>query len=391
MKGNVLAFVAACMGMFLFGITLITLGAVATDLRTKFQLTGIQSGTLFSILPLGIMLGSLIFGPVCDRFGYKLLLIISCLAVFAGFEGIAYSHSYQWLKFFIFIFGVGGGIINGATNAVVTDISTEYKGANLSLLGVFFGLGALGMPLVLGALHHISSFQIVAAIGWLTLLVALFFFFVSFPPAKLKSGTPVTNYKSLFKPLLILIACFLFFQSSFEAIINNWTTSYLTSKGVMDEKDALFSLSLHVVGMVAMRLLTGSVFRKISETKILWACLWMLFIGIAFMQLGTSRFVIQVGLIFSGAGLAGGFPLMLGITGKYFAHLSGTAFSFVFTVALLGNMLINYLMGFIVDAFGVLHLTTVAYIEVACMTLIFYFILQSLKTKQDHVSNTMAQ
>ena len=33
------------------------------------------------------------------------------------------------------------------------------------------------------------------------------------------------------------------------------------------------------------------------------------------------------GLIFSGAGLAGGFPLMLGITIKYFAERSGTAFS----------------------------------------------------------------
>ena len=391
MKKNAVAFIAACTGMFLFGITLITLGAVATDLQSKFKLTGVQSGTLFSILPLGIMLGSLIFGPICDRYGYKLLLIISCLAVFAGFEGIAYSHSYDWLKFFIFIFGTGGGVINGATNAVVSDISTDHKGANLSLLGVFFGLGALGMPLVLGALHHISSFEIVAVVGWLTLIVACFFVFVTFPPAKQKNATSNSEYRSLMKPLLLLIAFFLFFQSSFEAIINNWTTSYLTSKGVMAEKEALFGLSLHIVGMVVMRLLTGSVFRKVSEIKILWACLVMLFTGIVFMQSGDAGIVINLGLFFSGAGLAGGFPLMLGITGKYFAHLSGTAFSFVFTIALLGNMLINYLMGIIVDEFGILHLTTVAYVEIACMSLLFYYILQTLKTKENYVSKTMAQ
>lgn len=391
MKSNLASFIAACSGMFLFGITLITLGAVATDMRREFQLTGIQSGTLFSILPLGIMTGSLIFGPVCDRYGYKLLLILSCLAIFAGFGGIAYSRSYEWLKFFIFIFGAGGGIINGATNAVVSDISPEHKGANLSLLGVFFGLGALGMPLVLGALHHISSFEIVAAVGWLTLLVAIFFVFIQFPPAKQKAGTPVAEYRSLFKPLLLLIAFFLFFQSSFEAIINNWTTSYLTSKGVMAEKEALYGLSLHIVGMVVMRLLTGSVFRKIPETKILWACLIMLFAGIALMQTGTSKTIINTGLFLSGAGLAGGFPLMLGITGKHFAQLSGTAFSFVFTVALIGNMLINYLMGMIVDEFGILHLTTVAYAEIVCMTLLFYFILQTLKSKEHYVSKTMAQ
>jgi hypothetical protein len=43
-------------------------------------------------------------------------------------------------------------------------------------------------------------------------------------------------------------------------------------------------------------------------------------------------------------------------------------------------MLINYLMGIIVDRYGVLHLTTVASIEVAVMTLLFYFIIQQLKT-----------
>lgn len=224
-----IAFIAACAGMFLFGITLITLGAVATDLKTKYQLSGLESGVVFSILPLGILLGSLIFGPVCDRYGYKLLLIIACVAVFAGFEGIAYSHSYTLLKISIFIFGVGGGVLNGATNAVVSDITTEHKGANLSLLGVFFGLGALGMPLVLGALRHIPSFEIVAAIGWLTLAVALFYGFVAFPAAKQPKGKGDLKYKSLFKILLLLISFFLFFQSSFEAVINNWTTTYLTT------------------------------------------------------------------------------------------------------------------------------------------------------------------
>ena len=38
----------------------------------------------------------------------------------------------------MFLFGLGGGAINGATSALVSDISEKEKGANLSLLGVFF-------------------------------------------------------------------------------------------------------------------------------------------------------------------------------------------------------------------------------------------------------------
>jgi MFS transporter, FHS family, glucose/mannose:H+ symporter len=113
----------------------------------------------------------------------------------------------------------------------------------------------------------------------------------------------------------------------------------------------------------------------------MWSCLLMLLSGIALMQTGETKTIAIAGLILSGAGLAGGFPLMLGITGKYFPQLSGTAFSFVFTVALVGNMLINYLMGIIVDKFGVHHLTTVAYIEIGFMTMLFYFINQNLKSK----------
>lgn len=381
MKNNILVFIAACAGMFLFGITFITLGSVAMDLRTKFSLDGIGAGSLFSILPFGILTGSLVFGPVCDRYGYKLLLILACIGIFAGFEGIAYAKSLSLLKFCIYIFGVCGGIINGATNAVVADISKDYKGANLSLLGVFFGLGALGMPLVIGILaKKMDSSGVLAAVGWLTLAVGIFYAFVRFPLAKQQSTSGKTNWRSLFKWLLLLIAFFLFFQSSFEAIINNWTTTYLTKRGIMNESNALYALSLHIMGMVMMRLFMGSIFRKIHGIIIMWACIILLAVGIALMQFGGNTTMIIGGLILSGAGLAGGFPLMLGFVGERFAHLSGTAFSFVFTIALLGNMLINYLMGIIVHRYGVHHLTTVAYIEIAIMAILFYFIIQKLKS-----------
>jgi hypothetical protein len=72
--------------------------------------------------------------------------------MFAGFPGTAFTQSQGLLRFCAFLIGFGGGAVNGATNALVADISDKYKGANLSLLGVFFGIGALGMPLVLGIL-----------------------------------------------------------------------------------------------------------------------------------------------------------------------------------------------------------------------------------------------
>ncbi|WP_346318931.1 MFS transporter [Chitinophaga sp. YIM B06452] len=381
MYNKQVVFIAACAGLLLFGITLITLGAVVLDLRLKFGMDGVAAGTLFSIMPVGILAGSLLFGPISDRYGYKSLLIIACLGLCAGFQGIAYAGSLALLKACIFLFGLSGGIMNGATNVVVADITTRGKGASLSLLGVSFGIGALGMPQVLGALkNHFQWFHIVSAVGWLTMAMALLFAMIRFPPAKQQQGFPLAQAGRLFADVtLVMIGFFLFFQSSFEAIINNWTTTYLTAGGHMEEQAALYALSLYVAGYTVMRLLAGSVFRMVSPANMLIISLLLMPAGIVLLQVSHTFVLSATGLILLGAGLAGGFPVMLGFVGERYAAHSGTAFSFVLVIALTGNMLVNYLMGLIVQQYGVRHLTTVAFAEWLLMLLLCSRIVRRLK------------
>ncbi len=374
-------FFAACLGLFLFGIGLITLGAVATGLQEKLQLDDIASGTLFSILPIGILLGSLLFGPLCDQYGYKAFFVLSALCIFAGLQGIAHAASFNLLKIFIFLFGLGGGVINGATNAVVADISPEKKGANLSLLGVFFALGALGMPFVLGILAHRFPFDtVIAFVGIIPLLASVGFLFITFPPPKQSQGVPITRSLAMLKdPVLLLIAFFLFCQSSYEGIINNWTTTFLTEELAIAQSSALYALSLYVVGMAVMRLLFGSVLRNVDAPLILYLSFGLLLIGNILLKTGDTFFLATAGLIILGAGLGVGFPIMLGFVGTRYAALSGTAFSVVLVIALFGNMLVNFLMGFIAEAYGIHHLTTVAFVELAVMVLLSLMIIKKMK------------
>jgi fucose permease len=374
-------FWSACAGMLLFGIGLITLGSVVGDLKAKFNLDDISSGTLFSILPFGILMGSLLFGPICDKYGYKLLLSISCMLMFIGFEGIAFAPDPGVLQISIFFFGLGAGAINGATNALVSDISETNKGANLSVLGVFFGIGALGMPVVSGLLKGWVNFEVtLASIGFITLIVGIFYMSIRFPEATHKQGFPLRQGLSLFRDrLIVLIAFFLFFQSSFEAIINNWTTLFLLKRLPVSASDALYALSLFVVGITVMRILIGSVLRKTYGLKILLGSFCLTLTGLLFLRAGVSLGFAMTGLLLIGAGLAGGFPIMLGFVGNRYRELSGTAFSFVLVIALLGNMLVNYGMGFIAQYFGILHVVDVALIELAAMIVLCLFIQKSYK------------
>ena len=225
-----LVFTAACIGMCFFGISMITLGSVLPSLTAKLGLDNLQATALVTFLPLGLLGGSLLFGPIVDRFGHKALLLLSCLVVLLGLEGIAFFTSIPLLQLSIIGIGLRGGILNGETNALVADISNEKeKGSRLSLLGAFYGIGALGIPVLLSFLSEHYSFEIILqGTGVVMLAGILFCLGVRFPAPKQPQGFPMKEGLGLLKESsLLLLSFILFFQSGIEGVCNNWTTLYL--------------------------------------------------------------------------------------------------------------------------------------------------------------------
>lgn len=139
-----LVFTAACIGMCFFGVSMITLGSVLPSLVAKLGLSGLQATSLATFLPLGMLVGSLIFGPVVDRFGHKALLIPSCAVVLLGLEGLIFFESIPLLQTSIVGIGLGGGILNGETNALVSDISNESEKVPGSVPGNVLWTGGTG-------------------------------------------------------------------------------------------------------------------------------------------------------------------------------------------------------------------------------------------------------
>jgi MFS family permease len=348
-------FASACAGLFLFGIGVITLGSIAPDLKTKFGLDDLGIGGLFSLFPVGILVGSLSFGPITDRFGYKLLLAICSLFLGLGFLGLGLAQAIGWIQICILLIGVGGGAINGATSALVADTSGDNKGARLALFGVFFGLGALAMPFVLGLLKDVASFEdLVLVIGGLALVLALLYLLLQFPEAKHREGISLSHLVKMLKdPLLLLIGFFLFWQSACEALINNWTTTYLLDRMHLSNRWALYALSCYVAGIVVMRLLTGSVFSKIPATRMLSLGMRLLVFGALLLGWMTGLGWAIAGLVAVGLGLALGFPVMFGISSSLYSQTSGTAIGIVLAISLIGNLLANYIMGYMANSWGI--------------------------------------
>ena len=351
---NNLVFIGASMAMLLFGIVLISLGSVLPHLREIFELSDLSTGSLLSILPFGLLIGSLVFGPIVDRYGYRILLIACVLLVFAGLEGIALTRNIMILRLSIFLIGLGGGAINGGANALAADTAEGDRGAKLSLLGVFFGIGALGVPFLLGLLvDKLPYDRILFWIGLFVLLPAIFYMVIGFPPPKNPQGFPLKDAAGLLKDRWILLAGFiLFIQSGMEGLANNWSTTYLQENKEFMNQHALFSLTCLVAGMTAMRLILGWALNHIPSGLALVVSIGLSIVGSLLIHLTGTRFAAYAGMALLGAGLAACFPVIMGqVAGKY-AQLSGTALSIVLVMALLGNMLCNYGMGFLANTWG---------------------------------------
>ncbi len=378
-----LVFAAACLGMLLFGIVMISLGTINTFLTAKFHLNQITVGSLAALLPFGILAGSLVFGPIVDRYSYKNLLIICSLLIFIALEGIAFASSFPVIQISFFVIGFGGGIINGGTNALVADISTEGKGANLSLLGVFYGIGALGMPAVTGLLSGYYSYEsIITGIGLLILVPIVYFIFVKFPVPKQPQGLPIKKGIALIKESsLILLGFILFFESGLEGSVNNWTTTYLNKAIGISTENALFTLTVLAVSLTITRLILGGLLKKIPSYIVLYSCIVSAFIGSIILMTGSSITTALIAMIFLGIGFAAAFPVILGYIGDIYTDLSGTAFSIALVIALVGNTLINYSIGAVSESFGIQKFPVVLIVSLIIMVILLSISLKKISTK----------
>lgn len=359
-------FVAACIGMCFFGVSMIALGATLPILQETLSLTGADMLRLTILLPLGMLAGSIVFGPVVDRFGHKFMLVGNCILVLAGVAGVAVAGGMPLLQLSIIAIGFGGGVLNGETNALVADIYDGNKrNSRLSFLGVFYGLGALTIPLLLSTLEQTFSYSeillglaVIMAIGIAACLP------MRFPDPKQPQGFPLKDAaKVITSPVMLLLAFVLFFQSGTEGITNNWTTSFLAGQGY-NNTDAQLALSAMMIGLTAARLLQGFLFSRLDATRVLYISLGIAAAGYATLLGAPATMTMLGAMVLVGAGLAATFPVVLGVLGDRFAALSGTAFSVALVVALCGQTVMNYVTG-IVDENGALG--TFPWIAIGCV------------------------
>jgi MFS family permease len=338
-----LVFIACCAGLAFFGVTMLALGPVLSHL-------GEGANALPATLSVGIIIGTVVFGPVADKSGYKWLLIIGSVMALSGIQGLAHLIDMPLLHTSMLMLGVGGGMLNGVTNALVAEIyDDKTRGGRLSMLGAFYCIGALLWTL----LNYFNDGKFTLPLNCISVIMFVFIVFflsVSFPNPKPHNTVSIAKMLGLLKyPSLLLFALLLFFQSGFEGITGNFTIRFLENTQSLSANFATLSMTWFTIGMLVGRLPLGFLMKKLNDSNTLYLYLTVALAGVTLLYFAPALAWIYVAAALTGFGAGATYPVVFNYLGSAFRELSGTVFSIAIFIGLCGQFAFNKITGVLFD------------------------------------------
>lgn len=343
-----LLFVSACAGILMFGVVLAILGTVfgLPEMRGRLHIDLAQQGTLFLLLYLGIFVASTIVGPLIDHIGNKATLFSSSILVAGAMVLFGSAHSLLIASMAAILLGLGGGGLNTSTNVLVSDLYGTNRGPMLNLLGIFFGIGALCIPLLAASIEgRFTITQLLLFCAALSMVCATAYAAMKFPPPiaeqqsfSLRSTLAVAKY-----PGVMLLAILLFFESGNEACIGGWTSTYATASG-FSTRTATLVLGGYWAALMLSRVIVASVFGKTSKSKIVLSSALLSLVGCVILLTAHSLTALATGVAIIGLSYGPIFPSALAIAGDRYTN-TGTVFGLLFSVALMGGMFSPWMVG----------------------------------------------
>jgi MFS transporter, FHS family, glucose/mannose:H+ symporter len=320
--------------MFVFGVVLLLMGSLLPSLEVNY----VQAGSLGSFPLAGILVATVLVGPVLDTVGAKPVLAAG-LAMVAGAVGLLPSlHTYPALAVAALVYGFGGGVLNTATNALVADMSPSRRGEALNLLGFSFSLGALAAPLLMstvgGKFGTSTVLHILAIATGIILIPVLVYRF----PAPTYAGTRLAELlRVLNHPLVWLFGALLFFESGSENSMFVWAGKIVAGVFHSAPERANWALVGLSGAIGAGRLGAAFLLRVLGSrrTMLLSAAVTVTGAMVAYNSRGFP--VAVLGICVIGLGLSTIFPTALGVAGDRFPRQTGTVFGAVMAVSLVGG------------------------------------------------------
>lgn len=321
--------------MFVFGIVLLLMGSLLPTLRFNAA----QSGNLGSFPLVGILIATALIGPVLDKLGAKLALSVALVLIAAALATMPSRTTYAALSIAAFVYGLGAGVLNAATNMLVSSLSESGRSAALNLLGFSFSLGALAVPLLMSLTKgRFSPTTVLYTLAIVSSVVLIFVLAQKFPPP-IHAATPLPELlKVLRHPLVWLFGALLFFESGNENCMFVWAGKVaqdLLHSTAQRADTVLLGVS---AAMGVGRLLAVLWIKWIGNRNTVLLSAAIVIAGAATVLSSANFDGIAAGFCVIGFGLSAIYPTILGMAGDRFPRETGTVFGAIITIGLIGGV-----------------------------------------------------
>jgi fucose permease len=336
---------AASLALFVYGVTAAMLGT----LMPTFHLTDAQNGSVAFAQAIGLVIASVSVGPLIDKRGKKvaLLLGLGLIAVALFILPNAVADPRLLMAFFLLL-GIGGGIVVTGANALASDVSEARRASVMNISNLFFGLGGFATPFIMAHLLGGDPVRLCYLAAVLTAIALLASIATKMPgPRPAGTGAAVEEGAVYTRPVLYLLALFLFLYVACEVGVWNWLNKYLIGRGVPEGR-ALDIVSFgFALGLLFGRLAVSRVLIKVSSLNVTLASA-ILMAATTYLMLRTADpTVAWIAVFCAGLAMAPVFPTVLAIVGDVFRVRTATAMGFAITCGWIGLAVSSPIIGYI--------------------------------------------
>jgi len=343
--------VAASLGAFVFGIIMTFYGQVVNPSLEK---TLGSVATIVLANSIGLVIGSILAGPVIDKLGNKVAMVVGIALVAVGALGLGHIASVAAGFVMALMIGMGGSAIVTGANAVVPEIADTDAGRGNwgNIINNFFAVGAFISGYAFGILmgRNFTLSQLATSLGVIGIVVCVYYLLIKFPPPK-AAGVSMTAGAGpiLGRGLFWALAASLFFYVGCEVSVWQWLNKYLTTELQISAPAAGVTIAVFAVGIIIGRIISSVLLARNILGPLPLTLIGAIGIAVSFTGLLMGQDLLFVRVLAGVAGACMGplFPTLLAATAINFPQNTGTALGLAITGGWLGAVFIPPAIGYL--------------------------------------------
>jgi MFS family permease len=337
-------FIASCLALLVTSLSFGIRAGILARLGVQFELNAQQLGTIAATAFWGFPLAIIIGGMVVDVIGMKKLLVAAFVLHLLGIVLTIFAGGYWSLFISTLCIGIANGTVEAACNPLVATIHSDNKTTKLNHFHLWFPGGIVIGTLLVYILDKMNvGWQVEVGLMIIpTVIYGFLFSKLDFPVTErvAKGVSSGDMYKSLFKPLYLLMIILMFGTAITELFTGQWIDVLL--KNVTD--NAILLLTIETGVMVVGRAFAGPVVHKFSPAGVLLISAILASLGLYLLGHSSGNMLFVGALIF-GMGVCYFWPTMIGFVSENLPETGAVGLNFIGGAGMLAVSLYMIFMG----------------------------------------------